>query len=189
MANLAGAVTVWTLDEQFSQANQTVFRFKIENHSADTLNGIEIRYHVIQDTSLVAELELYYLPGGMANWSFEDSVGATLVVYFPEAVLYPGDSLGGNSGYAVGLHNKDWSTWTKGDDPSQPASREFSMAENVDVLSGGKSLMLNAGKSPGCPVVQFVEIGKDSVSLQVLRRRNSGLTVVVPNAEIQRRQI
>ncbi len=179
LSNLVGALTVWTLDEQLSQANQTVFRFKIENHSGDTLNGIEIRYHVIQDTSLVAEPELYYLPGGMANWSFEDSVGATLVIYFPDAILYPGDTLGGNSGYAVGLHNKDWSTWTKGDDPSQPTSREFSMAENMDVLSGGKSLMLDAGKSPGCPVVQFVETGKDTISLQVLRQLYSDSTSVI----------
>ena len=168
LVSLANAITVYTLDEQFSQSNQTVLRFKIENNSSDTLNGIELRYHAAQDTSLIAEPESYYLPGGMANWSFDDSVNATLVIYIPDIVLYPGDTLGGNSGYAVGLHNRDWSTWTKEDDPSQPASNVFSIAENVEILSGGQSLMLDVGKYHGCPVVQFVEVEKDSVSLLVL---------------------
>lgn len=168
LVSVSNAITVYTLDEQYSQTNQTVLRFKIENNSSDTLNGIELRYHVVQDTALIAEPDLYYLPDGMANWFFDDSVNATLVIYFPNVVLYPGDTLGENSGYAVGLHNKDWSIWTKEDDPSQPTSNEFSIAENIEILSGGQSLMLDVGKYQGCPVVQFVEVEKDSLSLQVL---------------------
>lgn len=53
LACLANAITVYTLDEQFSQTDQTVLRFKIENNSSDTLNGIELRYHAVQDTSLI----------------------------------------------------------------------------------------------------------------------------------------
>ena len=177
--NLANAITVYTLDEQFSQKNQTVLRFKIENNSNDTLNGIELRYHAILDTSTIAEPDLYYLPGGMANWSFEDSANATLVIYFPNAVLYPGDILGGISGYAVGLHNKNWTVWTKDDDPSQPISNTFSIAENVEILSGGQSLKLDIGKYQGCPVVQFVEVEKDSISLQVLQQSNSDSSSIV----------
>lgn len=179
LACLANAITVYTLDEQFSQTNQTVLRFKIENNSSDTLNGIELRYHAVQDTSLIAEPDLYYLPGGMANWSFDDSVNATLVIYIPDIVLYPGDSLGGNPGFAVGLHNKDWSTWTKEDDPSQPASSVFSIAENVEILSKGQSLMLDVGKYQGCPVVQFVEVEKDSISLLVLRQLSTDSSSII----------
>lgn len=179
LACLANAITVYTLDEQFSQTNQTVLRFKIENNSSDTLNGIELRYHAVQDTTLIAEPDLYYLPGGMANWSFDDPVNATLVIYIPDIVLYPGDSLGGNPGFAVGLHNKDWSTWTKEDDPSQPASSVFSIAENVEILSKGQSLMLDVGKYQGCPVVQFVEVEKDSISLLVLQQLDSDSTSII----------
>ena len=184
LANLVGAITVYTLDEQISQSNQTVLRFKIENNTNDTLRGVELRYHVVQDTSLIAEPDLYYLPDGIANWTYEDSISATLVVYFPNVVLYPGDTLGGVSGYAVGLHNTDWSTWTKEDDPSQPASNTFSIAENVDILSGGQSLVLDVGKHQGCPVVQFVEIEKDSVSLQVLQQLSSdSSSIIVKNKD------
>ena len=143
------------------------------------MNGIELRYHAVQDTTLIAEPDLYYLPGGMANWSFDDPVNATLVIYIPDIVLYPGDSLGGNPGFAVGLHNKDWSTWTKEDDPSQPASSVFSIAENVEILSKGQSLMLDVGKYQGCPVVQFVEVEKDSISLLVLQQLDSDSTSII----------
>ena len=184
LANLSCAVTVYTLDEQFSSENQTVLRFRIENNSVDTLKNIELRYQVLQATSQIAEPDLYYLPDGMANWSFEDSVHATLVIYFPNVVLYPGDTLGGSSGYAVGLHNKDWSAWTKNDDPSQPASNKFSMTNNVEVLSGGNSIRQEVGMVSGCPVVQFVEITASSVSLQVLHRLNSdSSSVVVKNKD------
>lgn len=182
LTNLTNAITVYTLDEQLTQINQTVLRFKIENTSNDTLNGVELRYHVVQNSSLVAEPDLYYLPEGMANWSFEDSINATLVVYFPNVILYPGDTLGGNSGYAIGLHNKDWSMWTKSDDPSQPTSHMFSVAENVEILSGGRSLMLDVGKYVGCPVVQFVEIEKDSISLQILQQSGAdSLSIIIKN--------
>lgn len=135
LASRLFAVSVYTLDEQFYQTNQTLLRFRIENNSDDTLKGVELRYRVVQDSSDIAEPELYYLPNGIASWTFEDSVSATLVVYFPDVVLYPGDTLGGTSGFAVGLHRKDWNTWTKADDPSQPKSNHFSLAENVEVLS------------------------------------------------------
>ncbi len=184
MAGFANAVTIHTLDEQISQMNQTVFRFRVVNTSNDTLRGIELRYGAVQDSSKIAVPDLYYLPDGMANWSFEDSVHATLVIYFPNVVLYPGDTLGGSSGYAVGLHNKDWSAWTKNDDPSQPASNKFSMTNNVEVLSGGNSIRQEVGKVSGCPVVQFVEITASSVSLQVLHRLNSdSSSVVVKNKD------
>ncbi|MDO5572306.1 MAG: hypothetical protein Q4F97_12710 [Bacteroidales bacterium] len=87
LVSLADAITVYTLDEQFSQSNQTVLRFRIENNSNDTLNGIELRYNVVQDSSKISIPELYYLPEGMANWTFEDSVNATLVIYFPKENL------------------------------------------------------------------------------------------------------
>ncbi len=153
-------------------------RFRIENNSNDTLKGVELRYRVVQDSSGIAEPEPYYLPNGIANWTFEDSVMATLVVYFPDEVLYPGDTLGGTSGFAVGLHRKDWNTWTKTDDPSQPKSNRFSLAENVEVLSGGKPLMLGIGKVAGCPVLQFTEIQKDSVSLHVLQQLDGDASTV-----------
>ncbi len=101
LMGLANAISIYTLDEQFYQTNQTVLRFKIENNTNDTLHGIELHYRVVQDTSKIANPELYYLPEGMANWTFEDSVNATLVIYFPDVVLYPGDTLGGNSGFVV----------------------------------------------------------------------------------------
>ena len=101
LVGLTEAVSIYTLDEQFFQTNQTVLRFKIENNTNDTLHGIELHYRVVQDTSKIANPELYYLPEGMANWTFEDSVNATLVIYFPNIVLYPGDTLGGNSGFVV----------------------------------------------------------------------------------------
>lgn len=163
-----GAISVQTLDEQFSQANQTLFRFRIENTSDDTLRDIELRYHIVQKTSTLAEPDIYYLPGGIASWSFEGSDTASLIVYFPDAILLPGDTLGKSSGFAVGLRDKDWSAWTKNDDPSQPASGEFSAANNVEVFSGRKPLMLDAGKIAGCPMVQFVEVSKDSFALQAL---------------------
>lgn len=174
----AFAVSVYTLDEQFSQANQTVLRFRIENNSGDTLSGIELRYRVAQETSSIAEPDLYYLPGGFANWVIEDSINATLVVYFPGIILYPNDTLGGSSGFAIGLHNTDWSEWTKGDDPSQPAGNTFSMADNIEILSGGFPLLLEAGKVAGCPIVQFVEITKDSLTLQVIQQFDSDSTFV-----------
>lgn len=174
----AFAVSVYTLDEQFSQANQTVLRFRIENNSGDTLSGIELRYRVAQETSSIAEPDLYYLPGGFANWVIEDSINATLVVYFPGIILYPNDTLGGSSGFAIGLHNTDWSEWSKGDDSSQPAGNTFSIADNIEILSGGFPLLLEAGKVAGCPVVQFVEITKDSLTLQVVQQFDSDSTFV-----------
>ena len=174
----AFAVSVYTLDEQFSQTNQTVLRFRIENNSGDTLSGIELRYRVVQETSGIAEPDLYYLPGGFANWVIEDSINATLVVYFPGIILYPNDTLGGSSGFAIGLHNTDWSEWSKDDDPSQPAGNTFSMADNIEILSGGFPLLLEAGKVAGCPVVQFVEITKDSLTLQVVQQFDSDSTFV-----------
>ena len=179
LTGIVNAVTVYTLDEQFSQSNQTVLRFRVDNTSNDTLDGVELRYHVIQDTSNIANPDLYFLPGGMANWSFEDSVNATLVIYFPNIILYPGDTLGGLSGFAIGLHNRDWSIWTKNDDPSQPVSNTFSIANNVEIVSSGNSLMLDAGKYTGCPVMQFVEVEKDSVSLQFLQVFFSDTSMVV----------
>jgi len=173
LAISVNAISISTLDEQFSQNNQTVLRFKIENNSHDTLKEIELRYHVKQDTSKIAEPDLYYLPEGMANWSYEDSLNATLVIYFPNTILYPGDTLGGNSGFSIGLHNKNWSAWSKNDDPSQPKSNTFSVANNIEVLSSGKPLMLTAAKNAGCPVVQFVEVQKDSIALQILQKLNS----------------
>jgi len=173
------AVSVYTLDEQFALTNQTVLRFRIENNSSDTLNGVELRYRVVQNTSGIAEPDAYYLPGGLVNWVMEDSVNATLIVYFPNVILYPGDVLGGDAGFAIGLYNKDWSTWTKSDDPSQPVSSNFTLANNVDVLSGGKSLMLDAGKYAGCPIVQFVEIKSDSLSLQVIQQLNTDASSIV----------
>ena len=161
------AVSVYTLDEQFSQTDQTLLRFRIENNSNDTLYGIELRYHVHHKSSALAEPKPYYLPGGQAVWMLEDSVNATLVVSFSNIILYPGNALGGNSGFAIGLHGENWSEWTKNDDPSQPKSNSFSLANNVDVLSGGRLLMLDAGKYAGCPVVQFVEVMRDSLSLLV----------------------
>lgn len=175
----AFAVSVYTLDEQFALTNQTVLRFRIENNSSDTLNGVELRYRIVQNTSGIAEPDAYYLPGGLVNWVIEDSVNATLIVYFPNVILYPGDVLGGDAGFAIGLYNKDWSTWTKSDDPSQPASNTFTLANNVDVLSGGKSLMLDAGKYAGCPIVQFVEIKSDSLSLQVIQQLNTDASSIV----------
>lgn len=177
--NLANAITVYTLDEQFSQKDQTILRFYVVNNSKDTLNDVELRYHAIQDTSIIAEPDPYYLPGGMANWSFEDSVNATLVIYFPDVVLYPGDTLGGVSGYTVGLHNIDWSDWTKNDDPSQPTSNAFSITKNVEILSDGQSMMLDVGKYQGCPLVQFVEVEDDSVSLQILQQLTSDSSSIV----------
>ncbi|MEE0998083.1 MAG: hypothetical protein UIH41_00290, partial [Treponemataceae bacterium] len=167
------AITISTLDEQFSQNNQTVLRFKIENNSNDTLKEIELRYHVKQETARIAEPDLFYLPDGIANWSFEDSLNATLIIYFPNVILYPGDTLGGNSGFAIGLHNKNWSAWSKNDDLSQPTSNTFSIANNVEVLSNGKPLMLTAAKNAGCPVVQFVEVQKDSIALQISQKLDS----------------
>lgn len=178
VSSCAYAVTVYTMDEQFSHKKQTVLRFKVENNSSDTLNGIELRYHVVGDTSIIEAPEYYYFPEGSANWSFEDSVNATLVIYFPEVILYPGDVLGGSSGYAIGLHNKEWAVWTKADDPSQPKSEFFSVAENVEVLSGGKSLMPDLGKYTGCPVVQFVAVTKDSVSLQIKQQSDADLASI-----------
>ena len=169
----SNAITISTLDEQFSQNNQTVLRFKIENNSNDTLKEIELRYHVKQETARIAEPDLFYLPDGIANWSFEDSLNATLIIYFPNVILYPGDTLGGNSGFAIGLHNKNWSAWSKNDDLSQPTSNTFSIANNVEVLSNGKPLMLTAAKNAGCPVVQFVEVQKDSIALQMLQKLDS----------------
>ena len=179
MAGMANAISVYTLDEQFSQTNQTVLRFRVENNTSDTLNGLELRYQVVQDTAMIADPGIYYLPEGMANWSFESATNATLVIYFPNVVLYPGETLGGTSGYALGLHNKDWSTWTKSDDPSQPASNTFTLADNVDVLSGGVSLMHDVGETVGCPMVQFVEVSKDSVALQILQQQDSDTSSIV----------
>ena len=173
LANLANAIVVYTLDEQYSQVDQTVLRFRIENNSSDTLNGVELRYHVVQNTSNIDEPDLYYLPGGMANWSFDDSVNATLVIYFPTTILYPGDTLGGISGFSVGLHNHNWSIWTKNDDPSQPKSNTFTIANNVEIMSGGQLLMSDVEKHAGCPSIQFIEIQKDSVSLLVLQQSSS----------------
>ena len=170
VASQAFAVSVYTLDEQISSANMTVLRFKIENNTNDTLNGIELHYHVVQDSDKIANPEIYYMPSGQANWVIQDSVTATLVVYFPNVILYPGDTLGGISGYSLGLHNTDWSTWTKSNDPSQPAKSSFALANNVDVISGGKTLMLNGDKYANCPVVQFIEVQKDTVALQVLQQ-------------------
>ena len=87
MVNLAGAIAVYILDEQYSQTNQTVLRFKIENNFSDTLNGIEIRYLAIRDASIIAESDLYYLPGGMADSSFEYSEKPSLEIYFSNIVL------------------------------------------------------------------------------------------------------
>ena len=129
----SNAITISTLDEQFSQNNQTVLRFKIENNSNDTLKEIELRYHVKQETARIAEPDLFYLPDGMANWS----------------------------------------DWSKNDDLSQPTSNTFSIANNVEVLSNGKPLMLTAAKNAGCPVVQFVEVQKDSIALQILQKLDS----------------
>lgn len=179
LAGMANAISVYTLDEQFSQTNQTVLRFRVENNTSDTLNGLELRYQVVQDTAMIADPGIYYLPEGMANWSFESATNATLVIYFPNVVLYPGETLGGTSGYALGLHNKDWSTWTKSDDPSQPASNTFTLADNVDVLSGGVSLMHDVGETVGCPMVQFVEVSKDSVALQILQQQDSDTSSIV----------
>ena len=64
--SLANAVSVYTLDEQFSQTNQTVLRFRVENNSNSTLHGVELRYHVVQKTSSIANPDLYYLSGGTA---------------------------------------------------------------------------------------------------------------------------
>ena len=178
LANFANAVAVYTLDEQFSQSNQTVLRFKIENNSSETLHGLELRYRVVQKTSNIANPKLYYLSGGTASWIFESSTNATLVISFPNAVLRPGDVLGGNSGFSIGLHNTNWSTWTKSDDPSQPASSSFSLATNVEVFSGGVSLSSNTSPHTECPNVQFVEIWKDSVFLQILQQNNSSDSIV-----------
>jgi len=58
----------------------TVLRFKIENNTNDTLNGIELHYHVVQDSDKIANPEIYYMPSGQANWVIQDSVTATLIV-------------------------------------------------------------------------------------------------------------
>ena len=186
MATSAFAASVYTLDEQYSQTNQTVLRFRVENNSEDTLRNVELRYNVVQDTSEIAPPEPYYLPGGMANWTFESADHATLVIYFPDLTLYPGDTLGGISGYSIGLHGNDWVTWTKSDDPSQPQSNTFALANNVSVYSDGQPILLDAGKKTGCPVVQFVQVKNDSVSLQVLQRlSNDASSIVIRNANGQ----
>lgn len=101
MVSLANAVSVYTLDEQFFQTNQTVLRFRVENNSSSTLHGVELRYHVVQKTSSIANPDLYYLSGGTASWIFEGSSNATLVISFPNAVLNPGDVLGGTASFSI----------------------------------------------------------------------------------------
>ena len=75
----------------------------IENNTSDTLRGVELRYHAVQDTSLIAEPDLYYLPEGVANWTYEDSISATLVIYFQKVVnsgeTYYSSSFGTNSSH------------------------------------------------------------------------------------------
>ncbi|HHX15787.1 MAG TPA: hypothetical protein GX724_06460 [Fibrobacter sp.] len=168
-------VAVYTLDEQFSSNNLTVLRFKVENNSQDTIKDFELHYHVVQDTGKIAKPEIYYMPAGMVNWVFNSKTSATLVIYFPGLSLFPGEILGGESGFSIGMHNTDWSTWSKSNDPSQPNSNQFSVANNIDVIASGESVMLGKTKYKNCPVVQFVEVQSDTIALQVLQQLNSDI--------------
>ena len=105
----SASVTLSTLDEQFSSVIMTVLRFKLRNNSQDTIQDFELYYHVVQDTAKIAPPEIYYLPTGMANWVFHNDTSATLVIYFPELTWLPGETLGGESGFSIGMHNADWS--------------------------------------------------------------------------------
>lgn len=173
ISSYAASVSVYTLDEQIASENNTTFRFKVINTSDETLNGLELRYHVKQDSASIAEPDIFYMPGGTANWVYNGNDSETLIIFFPDIVLNPGDTLGGEAGYVLGMHAKNWGGWSKTDDPSQPTNSVFNLAKNVDVVSEGKNILVTGEKVGKCPVIQFVEVRNNEVTLQVMQLLDS----------------
>lgn len=176
----ASDFSVYTLDEQIGSSSITTLRFKFVNNSRDTLRGMEFHYHVRQDSGMVANPEVYYLPQGLAYWRFNGENSETLIIRFPNVAVPPGGVLGNEAGFSLGLHTKNWTVWTKFDDPSQPTSSFFSLTNSVDVFSNGKKLIQSSSDAvASCPEVRLVEVRKDSVALQILEEKGiSDLNIV-----------
>lgn len=171
--NTPSGISVLTMDEQLSSKDNTILRFKVINNTKDTLRGIELRYHVKQDPTQIMDPDIYDLPGGKTSWVFDGSDNETLVIYFPDRVLYPGDTLGGNAGYVFGMRSLTWGKWTKDDDPSQPKSATFAHVDNIEVFSRGVDMRAGEVNSKTCPSVRFIEVSRDSISLEFVQRRNT----------------
>lgn len=169
----AGNISVLTMDEQLSSKDNTIFRFKVVNNSNETIRGVELRYHVKQDSAQIVNPDIYYMPGGTARWVYNGNNSETLIISFPNDILRPGDALGGEAGYVLGLHSKTWGMWTKNDDPSQPKSSSFANATNINVFSQGVDILASGEISKTCPSVQFVEVSKDSISLEIIQQHNT----------------
>ena len=150
----ASGVSVFTLDEQYSSSNITVLRFKVVNNTGKSLKNVELHYKVVQKTGSIALPDIYYLPSGTASWQQIDGI-QTLVVKFPNVTLATGRTLCGEAGCAIGIHNTDWSRWTKNDDPSQPVGNTFALNNNIEVFADG--LESTKPQEAGCPEIRFVE--------------------------------
>ena len=164
----ASGVSVFTLDEQYSSSNITVLRFKVVNNTGKSLKNVELHYKVVQKTGSIALPNIYYLPSGTASWQQIDGI-QTLVVKFPNVTLATGRTLCGEAGCAIGIHNTDWSRWTKNDDPSQPVGNTFALNNNIEVFADG--LESTKPQEAGCPEIRFVEVMKDTVSLEILNQK------------------
>ncbi|MDR1759053.1 MAG: hypothetical protein LBR60_00840 [Fibrobacter sp.] len=160
----AGQISVWSLDEQLNSASLTTLRFKVENTSSQVIKNLEIHYHVTHDTTNLALPEFYYLPGGIAEWRFEAASKATLIIRFPGLSLTPLEMLGGDDGFSIGIHSKNWSFWNKTDDFSSPESSHFEEVNNIDVYSNGVLLTENHN-TKSCPDIWFTEVQKDSIKM------------------------
>ena len=166
----ASGVSVFTLDEQYTSSNMTALRFKVVNNTGKSLKNVELHYKVVQKTGNIAPPDIYFLPSGSASWKQIDGV-QTLVVKFPNVTLATGNTLCGDAGCAIGIHNTDWSLWTKNDDPSQPVGNTFALNNNIEVVADGLESI--KPQEVGCPEIRFVEVMKDTVSLEILQQKAS----------------
>lgn len=118
----ARVVDVLVRDESPYEANHFKPRLIVRNQSKNPLAGYWLHLQVREDAWHLPVVETWW-PASLSSSLAQDGHGLfTWTMDRSAVVIPPGQSDFGPAGAAIGFHHKDWSQWTRWDDPSWDSS-------------------------------------------------------------------
>ncbi len=131
------ALLVQTKDEGLADSKWTKPRIYVRNTGTAPESFSRIRYFFRVDPGKTPELAVWDPIGTPGSITLEPDGRAFAEIDLGYTTLAPGESLRWGNGVLIGLHNQDWSDWTKTDDFSAVAVQGNVVDNSRIVLTNG----------------------------------------------------
>lgn len=132
----AFALFVETLDEQISSNNINVLRLRLNNQTSNTFSDVCIKYFLKNNFESLT-VDSYDLGKTKVRLDTinEEILALTIAIDSLPPGIFPYEA-----GISLGIHNRDWSTRNKHQDPSYIASSNFTVNNKVELTINGNHL-------------------------------------------------